>query len=129
MSLDRIEQAKRDVVTARARLDGTLGALQHRLRPGNLAGEAWGGVKDKSADLADEALQAVKKRPAAVSAAVGLLALFLARAPLKRGIQRLVSGDDGEDEAEADSARIESPSGRLKTRAPAEAAREKEGVR
>ena len=99
MSLDRVEQAKRNAVTARGRLDSSLVAVQQRLRPGNLAGEAWDGVKDKSADLADGALTAVRKRPAAVSMAIGALALFLARAPLKRAVTRLftdeLDGDEG----------------------------------
>jgi len=97
MSLERVEQARRNQVRAKARLDGTLGALQHRLRPGNLAGEAWDGVKDKSADLAEGALQAVKKRPGTVSMAVGVFALFLARGPLTRAVGRYISGD-GTDE-------------------------------
>lgn len=98
-----IEQAKRRAVAAKARFEMTLAALQERLRPGNLAGEAWDGVKDKSADLADNALQAVKSRPKAVSLAVGALAIFLARQPLKRAVSRLVSGDEQvneEDDAE-----------------------------
>ena len=100
MSLGEVEQAKRAAVGARARFEATLAAVQQRLRPGNLAEEAWDGVKDKSADLADGALQAVKKRPAAVSMALGAFALFLARAPLKRAVSRLISGD-GTDPDEA----------------------------
>jgi len=98
MSLDRVEQAKRNAVTARGRLDSSLVAVQQRLRPGNLAGEAWDGVKDKSADLADGALTAVRKRPAAVSMAIGALALFLARAPLKRAVTRLFTDEEDGDE-------------------------------
>jgi hypothetical protein len=124
VNLDRVEQAKRNVVAARARLDGTMGALQQRLRPGNLAGEAWDGVKDKSADLADGALQAVRKRPAAVSVAVGALALFLARDPLKRGLARLVAGS----EEEAEEGRIESTPGKLNKQARVARTKAKEGV-
>ena len=98
MSLDRVEQAKRNAVTARGRLDSSLVAVQQRLRPGNLAGEAWDRVKDKSADLADGALTAVRKRPAAVSMAIGALALFLARAPLKRAVTRLFTDEEDGDE-------------------------------
>lgn len=94
MTVERIEQAKREAVRARARLDSSLVALQQRLRPGNLAGEAWDGVKDKSADLADGALTAVRKRPAAVSLAVGAVALFLAREPLKRTVKRLFTDEE-----------------------------------
>ena len=98
MSLADVEQARRDALAARSRFERTLAAVQQRLHPGNLAEEAWDGVKDKGADLADGALQAVRKRPAAVSAALGALALFLARAPLKRAVSRLISGVGGDDD-------------------------------
>jgi len=103
MKLGGIEAAKREALRARARFEQTLAAVQQRLKPGNLAEEAWDGVKDKSADLADNALQAVKSRPKAVSLALGALAIFLARQPLKRAVSRLVSGDEQvneEDDAE-----------------------------
>ena len=120
MSAKEIEQAKRDAVNARGRLDMTVADLQTRLRLGSLAGEAWDGVKGKSADLADGALKAVKKRPAAVSLALGAFALFLARAPIKRAVTRLVSGD---------SEGIEDEDDELNAKAPKRAdARTKEGV-
>lgn len=93
MNLAEIEQAKRASVRARLRFESTLAAAQARLRPKSLAGEAWDGVKEKSNELADGALEAVKRRPVAVSAALGALALFLAREPLKRAATRLISGD------------------------------------
>ena len=105
MSLAEISAAKRAAAQARDRLDGTLAAVQQRLSPGNLAEEAWDGVKDKGADLAEGALQAVKSRPKAVSVALGAFALFLARAPLKRAVSRLISGDgdaDGNDNDDAE---------------------------
>jgi hypothetical protein len=106
VSLAELEQGKRDVAASRRRMESTLIALQMRLRPGNLAGEAWDGVKDKSADLADGALSAVKKRPAAVSVALGAFALFLAREPIKRAVTRMVSGDEDEEGAEAEEGRV-----------------------
>ncbi|MEA3014130.1 MAG: hypothetical protein QOD42_2675 [Sphingomonadales bacterium] len=120
MSAKALEQAKRDAVNARGRLEMTVADLQQRLRPGSLAGEAWDGVKGKSADLADGALKAVKKRPAAVSLALGAFALFLARAPIKRAVTRLVSKEsDG----------IEEVAEELNAPAPKRArARTKEGV-
>lgn len=128
MSLEQVEQAKREAVMARARLDSTLVAVQQRMRPGSLAGEAWDGVKDKSADLADGALSAVRKRPAAVSVAVGAVALFLAREPLKRTVKRLFN-----DEMEPDDGlivtRIETDSPQFAASAPIVDASVTEGVK
>lgn len=119
MSIAALQQAKHEAVQARARLETTVADLQQRLRPGSLAGEAWGGVKDKGADLADGAMQAVKKRPGAVSLALGAFALFLARRPIKRAVTRLVSGgDDG----------IEGEDGELNAAAADADASEKEGA-
>ena len=122
MSLADVEQAKRDAAAARVRLDSHIVALQLRLRPANLAGEAWGGVKDKSADLAEGAFEAVKKRPAAVSAALGALALFLAREPLKRAAVRLISGANPDEEG------IEGGESELIEQRPKRAQRVKKGV-
>jgi hypothetical protein len=113
VTAERIEQAKREAVRARARLDSSLIALQQRLRPGNLAGEAWDGVKDKSADLADGALTAVRRRPAAVSLAVGAVALFLAREPLKRTVKRLFTDEEEEADNGLVVTRIETADAKL----------------
>jgi hypothetical protein len=106
MSLATIEEAKRAALRARLRFERTLAAVQHRLSPSNLAEEAWDGVKDKGADMADSALQAVKNRPKAVSLALGAFAVFLARAPLKRAVSRLISGDGDEDGNDNDDAEL-----------------------
>ena len=95
MSLAGIEQAQRAARLARARFDSTLEEVQERLRPTNLAGEAWDGVKEKSANLADDAVEAVKARPGMVSLALGAVALFFARKPIGRAVGGLVSRDDG----------------------------------
>jgi hypothetical protein len=93
-----IVQAKREAEAARQRLAATLAELQERLRPGTLASNAWEGVKDKSGELADDAMQAVKTRPVAVSAALAAFTLFLARAPIKSAVAGLLSGDGEEKE-------------------------------
>ena len=94
MSLAEIEQAQRAARLARARFDTTLEEVQERLRPSNLAGEAWDGVKEKGADMADNAVEAVKARPGMVSLALGAVALFFARKPIGRAVGGLVSRDD-----------------------------------
>lgn len=106
MTLNGIAEAQRAALRAKDRFERTLAAVQHRLSPGNLAEEAWDGVKDKGADMAEGALQAVKSRPKAVSLALGAFALFLARAPLKRAVTRLVSGNADEDGNDTDDAEL-----------------------
>ena len=131
MSLAEVEQAKREAVLARRRLDGTLVEVQQRMKPANLAGEAWDGVKDKSADLAEGALDAARKRPAAVAVAIGALGLFLAREPIRRGIGMLVSGEEAEGESEElITTRIETASDRFNVLEPVSGSKVKlkEGV-
>lgn len=106
MNLAGIEETRRAALLAKDRFDRTLAAVQHRLSPGNLAEEAWDGVKDKGADMAEGALQAVKSRPKAVSLALGAFAIFLARAPLKRAVTRLISGNGDEDGNDQDDAEL-----------------------
>jgi len=102
MSLAEIERARRESARARRTLETTLAEVQQRLRPGNLAGEAWDGVKGKGAELAGDAIEAAKARPGAVSIALGALGLFLARKPLKRAVSRLISGEEGTDAPRAE---------------------------
>jgi hypothetical protein len=94
--LDRIEAARIEAERSRKRLSSTLGALQYRLRPATLAGDAWQGVKDKSGEMTDTAVQAVKDRPVTTSGILAAVALFLARKPLKAVVRDYFS--DKEDE-------------------------------
>jgi hypothetical protein len=78
-----ISQARINVARTRATLLETVRELQVRLQPRTLANEAWEKAKDKGADLAEGAVDAVAKRPLAVGGVVAALAMFLAREPLK----------------------------------------------
>lgn len=91
---DAIERAKIEAEQARKQLANTMGTMQYRLRPGNLMSDAWDGVRDKSSALADDAVQAVKDRPAAASGVVAAIALFLAREPIYRAVSRLFASKD-----------------------------------
>ncbi len=86
MSAPEILQAKREEALARRRLAATVAELQQRLKPTTLATNAWEGVTDKAAGVADGAVEAVKARPVAASAAVGAFTLFLARQPIRSAI-------------------------------------------
>jgi hypothetical protein len=67
----------------RGEMLGTLHELQARLAPKTLASEAWEKAKNKGADLAEEAVDAVKARPIAVGGVATGIALFLAREPIR----------------------------------------------
>ena len=78
----KITAARIEVAKRRAALVDTAQALQARLAPATLASEAWEKAKNKGADLAEEAVDAVKARPVAATGIAAGLALFLAREPI-----------------------------------------------
>jgi hypothetical protein len=98
MSANELKLAKQEAELARRRLAATAAELQLRLKPGTLAQNAWSGVKDKSGDLADDAVEAVKARPVPVAAALTVFTLFLARAPLKSAVSWLFSSRNEDDD-------------------------------
>lgn len=77
-----IAAARIEAERARARLMETASQLQERLSPGTLAHNAWEGAKNKGADLAEDAVDAVRQRPALASGIVAAIAMFIARRPL-----------------------------------------------
>jgi hypothetical protein len=76
----------------RARLMASADQLQQRLSPKRLTSDAWQGAKDKGADLAENAVDAVKARPLATGGVVAAITLFLAREPLMDLAGRLAHG-------------------------------------
>jgi ElaB/YqjD/DUF883 family membrane-anchored ribosome-binding protein len=78
----QVQEAREQADQARHRMIQTLRELQRRIAPGTLARDAWEGAKSKGADLAEDAVDAVRKRPVAATGAVAAIALFLAREPL-----------------------------------------------
>jgi hypothetical protein len=77
-----IAAARIDVERSRARVMATAQELQERLSPKTLARGAWEGAKDKGADLAENAVDAVRSRPLAATGVVAAITMFLAREPL-----------------------------------------------
>ena len=77
-----IAAAKSEVDRSRGRLMSTAQELQERLSPTTLARGAWQGAKEKGADLAEDAVDAVRSRPFAATGVVAAIAMFLAREPL-----------------------------------------------
>ena len=84
--------ARAEVEHSRARVIATAHELQERLSPKVLAKGAWEGAKDRGADLAEDAVDAVRARPLAAGGVVAALAMFLAREPLMDLASRVVEG-------------------------------------
>lgn len=85
----RIVEARAEVERSREALIDTARELQQRLQPKTLAREAWESAKVKGADMAEDAVDAVKRRPVAAGGIVAAIAMFLAREPIKDGVKTL----------------------------------------
>lgn len=88
----QVAAARHEVERSRSRLMATAQELQERLSPKTLARGAWQGAKIKGADLAEDAVDAVRARPLAATGVVAAIALFLAREPLMDLAGKLVDG-------------------------------------
>jgi hypothetical protein len=126
MSAGEISVAKQEAERARLRLAATAAELQQRLKPGTIAHNAWAGVKDRSGEIAEDAVEAVKARPVPVAAVLTAFTLFLARAPLKAAVSRLFSG--GEEDDDLVTVRLDGGDENYDLTAP-QAARTSEGAR
>ncbi len=116
----RIIAAEADVAEAREALIDTARELQQRLAPRTLARDAWESAKNKGADIAEDAVDAVKRRPVATGGVIAAIAMFLAREPIKDGVSRLygaMTSDDG-PETETAKAPARKPAPRRKRSAP-----------
>ena len=87
-----VQAARKEAEQAQSRLIERLQELQQRIAPKILARDAWEGAKSKGADLAEDAVDAVRARPVAATGIVAALALFLAREPLMDLAGKLVNG-------------------------------------
>jgi len=98
---DSVAEARRNAAQARAKFWASFDELldfaqdiQRKLEPSHLAKDAWDAAKSKGADIAEDAVDAVRKRPVAAGSAVAALALFIAREPLMDLATRLMSSKD-----------------------------------
>jgi hypothetical protein len=78
----QVAAARIEAERSRARLMTTAHELLERVSPKTLARDAWQGARAKGADLAEDAVDAVRARPVASGGAVAAVAIFLARHPL-----------------------------------------------
>lgn len=87
-----IAAARLEIERSRSRMMASAQQLQERLSPQRLTRDAWQGAKEKGADLAEDAVDAVKARPIAATSVVAAIALFLAREPLMDLAGKLMNG-------------------------------------
>lgn len=95
MSDEHIKAAEFEVDRARARLTATLQELSRQFEPHRLMQEAWEKAKDKGADIAENAVDAVSRRPVATGAVIAGIVAFLAREPLIDLAGKLMDGAKG----------------------------------
>ena len=102
--LGSVVEAKLEADRARARLIESIKALEApllelkaQLTPRHIMGELFEGAKSKGADLAEDAVDAVRARPIAATGAVAAIALFLAREPLLDLAGKLIGGKPKKD--------------------------------
>lgn len=88
----QIAAARIEAERRKARLMATAQELQDRLSPKTLTRNAWQGAKEKGADLAEDAVDAVKARPLTAGGVVAAITMFLAREPLMDLAGKLVGG-------------------------------------
>lgn len=87
-----IAAARAEVERRRSRVMSAAHELQERLSPKTLARNTWEGAKEKGADLAEDAVDAVRARPLAATGVVAAITMFLAREPLMNLAGKLVDG-------------------------------------
>jgi ElaB/YqjD/DUF883 family membrane-anchored ribosome-binding protein len=98
-----ITAARFEAERSRARVMATAQELQERLSPKTLARGAWQGAKEKGADMAEDAVDAVRTRPIAATGIVAAIAMFLAREPLI-GLAGKITGGSGKKSKKARAA-------------------------
>lgn len=119
MTDSKVLRAEAEVEQARAQLMSTVGTITAMLAPRKLAQEAWESAKVKGADLAEDAVDAVRRRPVAATGIVAALAMFLAREPLRDGISKLASKRGAKKAAPAKTAKPPKPTAAPRKRAAA----------
>jgi hypothetical protein len=126
----KVAAAQIKVERTRAALLDTASELLDRFQPHNLASDFWEQAKSKGADLAEDAVDAVKKRPVAVGGVVAALTMFLAREPIKDVVANIYDAMTSSKEPRTKAAALKTriakdkpapPPARRRARAPARA--------
>jgi len=86
------DEAREQMMRSFHALTGAAEDMLQQLTPSHLMRDAWESAKDKGADLAEEAVDAVRARPLATTGVIAAIALFLAREPLMDLAGKLAGG-------------------------------------
>jgi hypothetical protein len=70
--------------------------LKNQLTPSHIIGDAWDAAKSKGADLAEDAVDAVRARPLATTGVIAAITMFLVREPLIELAGKLAKGKRNE---------------------------------
>jgi hypothetical protein len=127
----KVAAARIEVERAKGALLDTVGELVERFQPHNLVDDIWEQAKIKGADLAEDAVDAVKSRPVAVGGVVAALTMFLAREPIKDAAVKLYDAMTSSEETKTKASALKTQAAKPKpvARAPRKAthpARKKE---
>ena len=102
----KVAAARIEVERTRGSLIESARDLQARLQPKVLANEAWEKAKIKGADLAEDAVDAVEKRPVAAGGVVAAVTMFLAREPIKDAVGNIYEAMTSKKEPKAKAAAL-----------------------
>jgi len=114
-----IVAARAEVDRTRARLIDTARELQERVNPKTLARDVWDSAKEKGAGLAEDAVDAVRKRPVVAGGVLAALALFLGRDPIMDLATRALKSKDVPPKSNKRPARSAKPRTSAKPKAKA----------
>ena len=114
----KIEAARAEVERTRAALIETVRTLQQRFEPHKVISDAWEKAKGKGADLAEDAVDAVKRRPVATGGVVAALLMFLAREPIRDGVVRFCDAMTSDKDSKPDPSPAKRPNPAKRRRAP-----------
>jgi hypothetical protein len=121
----KVAAARIEVERAKGALLDTVGELVERFQPHNLVDDIWEQAKIKGADLAEDAVDAVKSRPVAVGGVVAALTMFLAREPIKDAAVKLYDAMTSSEEPKTKASALKTQAAKPKpvARAPRKATR------
>lgn len=94
----KIAAAEAEVERTRGELIDTLNEMAAYFQPDQLIDQAWETAKNKGADLAERAVDAVTSKPLLIGGALAAVAAFFAREPIKdaavKAYGAMTSSDD-----------------------------------